>query len=1002
MNKHTLRPLVALLLALNWILTCFSFPIKASAMITINTYYTSDAGNTWTLYQSLNVAKSTTYRQLKNSGLAFDGPPKELWPADALSFTGYFQDPESATYPDGFLSPFYQVDLQSDATIEQDLNLFLGFADRWVVKFTDGKGRVILTDWRYDGQKVPFFHRYGNLDLSQGRVLAGWSYDPQGQKPVYFYDEVHSDLTLYPVFLDTHLVHFDSQGGSRINYDNTHQDYALIAPGALLKKPPDPSKPGYLFGGWQYQGKSWNFAVDRVNRPLTLQAIWHKDTNPKAEVKVVVWLERPDVAKNGTVLADDENSSPADLAKHFGYYDSRILLLPVGTSLDPQSFQTNIPHSYYDFAILSSQSVQEDNSSVIHLYYKRKVYQLQFELTQSTAQMRIGNDLFGAGSPYQFLAKAGESIHERWPIRDLADFPPVTSTTDTLNFFGWSDQNQNLYPYKQIVLDESMADLAVHDTITFTSIYQEQGMLFHVNYLFQPLANDDGLGRYENYQNRNYRYDEAYNQQLFGDGYPLVLPVFPGFRAMSANALMRDQGGFVPTTQPLLDQYLFYGRKKYTLYFDTWGNLAKLALPLDQLPQRYSYYDLFYQTPLAPYAKESDRYQPVTVHKTTYQFTGWYYDLTSLHPVDFQYDQMPAESLTLYAKWIPTKQMLTMHASVRGFNYWTKGPREVEYGYVVKAEDLPQLTVGEAVYLTMDPDYRYWVVGGSPDNKEDVPMGRFVGYVTDIVHPEKEEAFNRLIIPTDPIGQVVDRDTHFYSIYNTLDFTLNFHSGEGEWKNSFNKIKTDTKTYDINHYARMPKSSDDLGELVLPAGKIFLGWKLDRNHDGMPDVNSRIYLAGELLMITEDTQVVAVYAYLNEVTQLTYHANDGSGYSRSVIVPRNSEVVLLSQQEALNPRYGYLPNGNHRFLGWDDKPNRERPQYLSKIQVKELPVDVYAHWSDSSNNPDEPPEPPIKPPQPPVNPTIPPLSATRPVYHWYLLFLMALLVGWYEKRRGGG
>ena len=64
-----------------------------------------------------------------------------------------------------------------------------------------------------------------------------------------------------------YTVSFDSLGGSDVASKN-------VESGAKVFKPADPTRPGYLFGGWLFQGKAWNFTSDKVNQDLTLQASW--------------------------------------------------------------------------------------------------------------------------------------------------------------------------------------------------------------------------------------------------------------------------------------------------------------------------------------------------------------------------------------------------------------------------------------------------------------------------------------------------------------------------------------------------------------------------------------------------------------------------------------------------------------------------------------------------------------------------------------------------------
>ena len=76
---------------------------------------------------------------------------------------------------------------------------------------------------------------------------------------------------------ETFTVKFDSQGGSEVPGAPTKK-------GETVKRPPDPTRDGYTFGGW-YKDKEckdenvWDFETDTVTKETTLYAKWTEDTN---------------------------------------------------------------------------------------------------------------------------------------------------------------------------------------------------------------------------------------------------------------------------------------------------------------------------------------------------------------------------------------------------------------------------------------------------------------------------------------------------------------------------------------------------------------------------------------------------------------------------------------------------------------------------------------------------------------------------------------------------
>ncbi len=72
--------------------------------------------------------------------------------------------------------------------------------------------------------------------------------------------------------------------------------------------------------------------------------------------------------------------------------------------------------------------------------------------------------------------------------------------------------------------------------------------------------------------------------------------------------------------------------------------------------------------------------EPTAPVKEGYTFAGWYYDADLENPVDFETDTMPAEDLTLHAKW----QINTYSV-------------ELDYGYDVTSGPAITVTYGEKV-----------------------------------------------------------------------------------------------------------------------------------------------------------------------------------------------------------------------------------------------------------------------------------------------------------------
>ena len=74
-------------------------------------------------------------------------------------------------------------------------------------------------------------------------------------------------FSLYAVAERHPIVTFDSDGGNEIERQIVQRD-------SLAKKPEDPEKQGYTFGGWMNGKEAWNFDIDTVKKDVNLTAKW--------------------------------------------------------------------------------------------------------------------------------------------------------------------------------------------------------------------------------------------------------------------------------------------------------------------------------------------------------------------------------------------------------------------------------------------------------------------------------------------------------------------------------------------------------------------------------------------------------------------------------------------------------------------------------------------------------------------------------------------------------
>ncbi|QIK70598.1 InlB B-repeat-containing protein [Erysipelothrix sp. HDW6C] len=128
------------------------------------------------------------------------------------------------------------------------------------------------------------------MPTKDGYTLTGWTHN--GVAWNFMSDQVMGDMTLVavweenPVVVLSYTVSFDSDGGSAV------APLKNIVAGSTISAPTVPTKAGYTFSGWMYNGVAWNFATDAVNGNMLLKATWTPNgVNPTPEVKPEVTPE---------------------------------------------------------------------------------------------------------------------------------------------------------------------------------------------------------------------------------------------------------------------------------------------------------------------------------------------------------------------------------------------------------------------------------------------------------------------------------------------------------------------------------------------------------------------------------------------------------------------------------------------------------------------------------------------------------------------------------------
>ena len=477
------------------------------------------------------------------------------------------------------------------------------------------------------------------------------------------------------------------------------------------------------------------------------------------------------------------------------------------------------PKNYKGFTAkkIQQKEISGDGSTIVNVYYQRNTYVVKFYNTDGSKEYTELN----------ITAKYGAKIGDKWPTRngsrtwsvtksDRADKieGPYQSNIDVMplngtSFYGpnTADGEETAYYYVE-ALPGGKSDVTVGK----------------VSYILHHKDTSRGSGYVIT--------DE--------DKYPITgftfLEVVPGerdwFGGGSGNAYNNAK--------------FYYSRNSYDIVFVNNGVKDKTI----EKKFEQSIADAGY-TPKAPAGKED------------WQFDGWYdNELGQGDKYIFTGKTMPAQNITLYAKWIAPTYTVTAHGTMDESVKVAKGGQVSEENFDAAKPTLAdgERWMGWALRSGSEGDYVY-----TPFN-----------YSTEITR---------------------NYDLYPY-ILNASAFTVTYDAGDGS-----GTVPTDGKSYARDSKARVKSKGSELkGPDNAPR---FLGWK--------SSVDGKIYQPGDKITITGSTTLTAQWGEAETETSVIYRPGDGAEGSDKTFAVRNngSHTVLDVTADSI----GFTKKG-YRFTGW--------------------------------------------------------------------------------------
>ena len=492
--------------------------------------------------------------------------------------------------------------------------------------------------------------------------------------------------------------------------------------------------------------------------------------------------------------------------------------------------------SYLGFTAqaITQETIAGDGSTIVSVYYKRNIYTVTFWSVK-------GNFIYGWEKDKEITknritAKYGENIKDKWP-RGIWSTSPGGSTFQA---------NIDVMPLEG---DE----------------------------FFQTDQGDAKAYYYLEDLNGNYVLDHTDTGASSGatvtkeDRYPIT-----GFTCnedKSAKDRERYNGA-----------KFYYTRNSYNVVYVSNGQIVNTA--------SYKYE--------ADISGAGNAYKPTIppAGKEDYVFDTWYADPTGQTEYKFDGKTMPAQNITVYAKWVPPTYTVTFYDHDGNQVY----ALTIAKGAKLDESQVPTITLDEG------ETFLGWTLkDGTPFN----------------------------------LDTEINRDYELHARVGSQKGYSVKYDGNGA---------AGTPPEDKTNYAEGSYADVKLPGDLAKADKVFLGWAEATDP-------TKIYQPGDKLPIEAGKAVdgvITLYAVWGDKpvqTKLTYNANfEGATSAEKFYELENNatEMIKSYDETGLSPRSGY------EFLGWSENPNAKETDKLYKagdqIIVDETTAKniLYAIWKQST------------------------------------------------------
>lgn len=481
---------------------------------------------------------------------------------------------------------------------------------------------------------------------------------------------------------------------------------------------------------------------------------------------------------------------------------------------------------------ITQQDIKGDDSTIVSVYYKRNVYEVKF---YSNRGLVIPSKEY---TDLRITAKYGASIGDKWP------------TYKDSNTWATSDGGSTY----QVNIDTMPLGGA--------SFYgPKTGRGSETAYYYVEVLPGEAGTVYNGVTYKEHHHDTS-----------------PGTGSSVSKEDKYDITGFTykegtRNGNSYNKSKFYYTRNEYKIVFVNNGSTDKtVAKKFEQSIADASY------TPTAP------------AGMTDYGFAGWYTnELGEGNAYVFTGKTMPAQNITLYAKWVAPTYKVTVHG-VDGTVLKTF--TEVAKNSTISSDEMPALSLAEGE--------------------------TFLGWVQKDGTP-----FN--------LSTKINRNYDLYAkVGNSSRYTVTYHRNTTPDAT----VTDDTMIYAKDVLATVNDNSFSNGDMV------FLGWNTKADGTGTT------YYPNGTIKVTDNMDLYARWGRRSSTVTVTYHSNFGTDRTYVTDAEVNNARITVADYTTL----GLPARTGYTFAGWKNNEGTSFSANDSARVNKDGSNDLYAQWTINQYN----------------------------------------------------